>query len=107
MNVQLRRSWALSSGAVEALNWVALASMLVDHANRVFFGYASPWMLPVGRIAMPVFALVVAYNLARPGVRVERLLSRLVLFGGIGQASALAGSTFPPCGGWRGPAMRR
>lgn len=77
----LGQRWRISSGACELLKWLALASMLVDHVNAAVFDRSLEWATPVGRIAMPVFALVVGYNLARPGVDLQKILARLLLFG--------------------------
>lgn len=72
----------VSSGALEAIKWAALACMLVDHVNAVFYGRElGLWADVLGRIAMPLFAGVFGYNLARPGVDVARVLRRLVFFG--------------------------
>lgn len=84
MSTQLK-PFHLSSGACEALKWIALACMIVDHINNAFFAREMAWMVPVGRIAMPLFTLVLGYNLARPGSDPIRLLKRLLLFGLIAQ----------------------
>jgi hypothetical protein len=55
-------------GRTEALKWVALLLMTLDHINKYLFGGASPALLNAGRIAMPLFLTVFAYNLARPEV---------------------------------------
>lgn len=83
--VVVRTRFALSSGACEALKWLALASMLVDHVNNAFFDYSVDWMVPIGRFAMPVFSLLLGYNMARPGADHARLLKRLLLVGLIAQ----------------------
>ena len=57
--------WRLDSGTNEALKWLAFACMLVDHANTILYGRDVAWMYDVGRVAMPVFALVFGINLAR------------------------------------------
>ena len=59
----------VSSGAIEALKWLALACMVVDHVNAVFFARElGTWADVIGRVAFPLFAGVFGYNLARPGV---------------------------------------
>jgi hypothetical protein len=63
----------LSDGQLEALKWLALVSMLVDHFGRYAFGLGTDsWAFSVGRLAFPLFAFVLASNLARPGERVHR-----------------------------------
>ena len=74
-------AFRLSSGSVELLKWIALVAMVVDHVNAVFFDRSLDWATPVGRIAFPLFALVVAYNLARPGMDWRGFVRRCVIFG--------------------------
>lgn len=73
------------SRAADALKWVALASMTVDHVHAAFFQYAYPWATAAGRIAWPLFALVFAWNLARAwaslGARARPIFTRLILAG--------------------------
>lgn len=89
----------LSSGAVEALKWVALLAMVVDHVNAVFYGRElGAWATIIGRVAMPVFSIVLGYNLARPGADLARCLRRLLLFGAL-SVPAYA-YLFAFAGGW-------
>ncbi|MGV8955925.1 MAG: TraX family protein [Cypionkella sp.] len=77
-------TWHLSSGAVEALKWLALACMVVDHVHAVFFGRDLGMIATaIGRVAMPLFAIVIGYNLARPGIDLARLARRLLLVGAL------------------------
>ena len=71
---------SLSSGQQEALKWLAVASMSVDHTVKVFFG-APPWGVAVGRLAFPLFALLLAYNLTHRRVAPRRYLAPLLLAG--------------------------
>lgn len=57
--------FGLTPGAVELLKWIALASMVVDHANAYMFDSASVLAQAFGRLAFPLFGFVLAYNLAR------------------------------------------
>ena len=72
----VRIPWALpvlTDAHLEALKWVAFGSMLIDHFGRYAFGLGTDsWAFAVGRLAFPLFALVLATNLARPGERTER-----------------------------------
>lgn len=60
---------AVSDGALEALKWLALAAMTLDHLNTFVWGGRYPALFAVGRLALPLFVLALAYNLARPGAR--------------------------------------
>ncbi len=75
----------ISNGTLEALKWLALLFMTIDHANRFFFKGSIYAAYCAGRLAMPLFAFILAYNLARPGT-LERgiyvqTLKRLTVFG--------------------------
>ena len=83
MNAVAQHPLRISSGACEAMKWIALASMLVDHANAVFFSRSLAWAEPLGRIAMPLFAMLVAYNMARPRADLMRMLQKLVMVGAL------------------------
>jgi len=76
---------AVPDGTLEALKWLALVSMTVDHINTYLFDRAYAPMYAFGRLAMPIFGFVLAYNLARPGVLSggagTRILKRLLIFG--------------------------
>jgi hypothetical protein len=71
----------LSSGSVEALKWLALVAMVGDHVDAFVLGRQVPALAAFGRLAMPLFALVLAYNAARPGVDLRRLSMKLAAFG--------------------------
>jgi len=55
----------LSAGALEALKWLALVSMVVDHVNGYVFDGHFAIAQAFGRLSFPLFALVLGYNLAR------------------------------------------
>jgi hypothetical protein len=72
----------VADGAVEALKWIALLCMVVDHVNAALYGRELGLLADVvGRVAMPLFAGVFGYNLARPGVDLAKVQFRLVGFG--------------------------
>lgn len=76
----------VTSGSLEAIKWFALACMVVDHVNAVFFARQLPeWAAIVGRVSFPLFALVFAFNLARPGGDRWRVAHRLVIAGALAQ----------------------
>lgn len=75
----------LENGSVEALKWLALVSMTIDHINHFLFNMQVPVMSELGRIAMPLFGFVLAHNLARPDALQKRIhvrtMRRLFIFG--------------------------
>ncbi|QDL28234.1 TraX family protein [Stenotrophomonas maltophilia] len=75
----------LGSGARELLKWIALLTMTGDHVAKVVFGGYLPVVSELGRIAFPLFALVMACNLAQPGADLRKSIRRLALWGVIAQ----------------------
>ena len=84
MSMQLPRV-VVSDGTLEALKWLALLLMVADHTNKYLLHDASHTIFNCGRIAMPLFVFVLAYNLARPDAYKHgahsRTMKRLALFG--------------------------
>ena len=83
------RKWRIlgvtASRIAEALKWLALALMVLDHVNKYLYHSALPWVFPIARLSFPLFAFVLAYNLARPetisnGAAI-RVMKRLGMFG--------------------------
>lgn len=76
---------SLSSGAIEVLKWLAIALMTLDHVNKYVLHESVPFAFELGRIAMPLFAFVMAYNLSRPDTLArgtyQRSMRRLAAFG--------------------------
>jgi hypothetical protein len=81
----LHRPWAMADGSLEAIKWTALVLMVFDHVNKYIYAENLPGVFPIGRIVMPMFGFVLAYNLARPGALARgvhgRMLFRLTLAG--------------------------
>lgn len=75
----------MSSSTRELLKWVALICMTFDHVAKVFYSGYVPVLSELGRIAFPLFALVMAYNLAQPGADVAKSVRRLVAWGVLAQ----------------------
>ncbi|WAB93690.1 MULTISPECIES: TraX family protein [Pseudomonas] len=75
----------IADGSLEALKWLALLLMSGDHINKYLFNETLPWLFEAGRLAMPLFVFVLAWNLARPGALASgaysRTALRLTLFG--------------------------
>lgn len=73
----------MANGSLEALKWLALLLMLGDHINKYLLHDAVPALFDAGRIVMPIFAVVLGYNLARPGTLASgvhpRALARLTI----------------------------
>ena len=75
----------MADGGLEALKWIALLLMTGDHIDKYLFNGTKEMLFDAGRIAMPLFTFVLAYNLARPGAlergAYTRTMKRLALFG--------------------------
>ena len=84
----------LHDGAVETLKWCGLAVMTVDHAHKYGLIPAVPGLYEAGRLAMPLFGFVLAYNLARTpqaGRAVYlRVLGRLLVCGAVASIPFIA-----------------
>lgn len=55
----------MTSGGREALKWVALVLMTGDHVNKVLLDGSHPWLTDLARVVFPIFAVVLAWNVAR------------------------------------------
>lgn len=66
----------LSSGSIEAVKWLAVALMTLDHINKYLCGRNLPMAFELGRIAMPLFVLLMAYHLAQPGALAKGTIGR-------------------------------
>jgi len=75
----------VTSCARELLKWLAVILMTGDHVAKVIYGGYVPGLSEAGRVAFPLFALVMAYNLAQPGADVDKSVRRLALWGVIAQ----------------------
>lgn len=75
----------VDDGTLEALKWVALLLMSCDHIDKYLFNGTKEFLFDAGRVAMPLFVFVLAYNLARPGAlergAYPRTMARLAGFG--------------------------
>jgi hypothetical protein len=63
---RVHRPWVMAEGSLEAIKWAALTLMVFDHVNKYLYGETLPIIFQCGRIVMPMFGFVLAYNLARP-----------------------------------------
>lgn len=75
------------NGGLELLKWFALILMTGDHVNKYLFNETLPYLFEAGRLAMPIFVFVLAYNLARPNAlergAYQRTMIRLAVFGAL------------------------
>lgn len=76
---------AISDGAIEAIKWFALICMTCDHVDKYLLHASVPALYDIGRLAMPLFGFVLAFNLARPGMLESgmygRAMKRLAMVG--------------------------
>lgn len=92
----------LADGTVEAIKWLAMVLMTADHVNKYLLAESQPALFDLGRIAMPLFVFVLAYNLARRGALssavFHRTAKRLAIFGVVASVPYIAlGAVL---GGW-------
>jgi hypothetical protein len=77
--------WTMAEGSLEATKWAALVLMVFDHVNKYLYAEKLPVIFQLGRIVMPIFGFVLAYNLARPDALARgvhgRMMYRLILMG--------------------------
>lgn len=91
-------SLRLASGTKEALKWLALALMLLDHVNAHVLHGSQPWAFAAGRVVMPIFGAVLAHNLAHGDEAAAwRAVRRCLAFGALATPAfwALHGGWWP------------
>jgi TraX protein len=86
MNLTLERARSptyptLSPLAQDALRVTAIVTMVMDHVNRVFFAEGILVFTLAGRLAFPLFALLIAHNIHARGVSWRRYVVPLVIAG--------------------------
>ena len=78
-------SLVIPNGTIEAIKWLALGIMTLDHINKYLFAEKYIGVFDLGRLAMPLFGFVLAYNLARRGGLergiYNRTMKRLCVYG--------------------------
>lgn len=88
----------IANGTLEALKWLGLVLMTLDHVNKYLLA-GSNWVLfDLGRLVMPVFGFVLMYRLAHaraPASGVHARVACRLLVLGIG-----ATPVFVALGGW-------
>lgn len=74
----------IANGTLEGLKWLALLLMTLDHVNKYVFTWGLPGVGEAGRLVMPIFGFVLAYNLARANLGelgFRRVVTRLLTYG--------------------------
>lgn len=96
-------AWRMSDRAVETLKAIALVAMTLDHVNKYLLEGSQPWMFAIGRVAAPIFAVVLGYNLARAGAvasnAATRTAGRLFIVGAVASVPYI-GLGHTSAGGW-------
>ena len=95
----MSQSWTwprveLSDGAVETMKWLGLVLMTADHAQKYGLMPALSGVYEAGRLAFPLFGIVLAYNLARAKSHDHavyvRVLTRLLVCGALASIPFIA-----------------
>ncbi|NVE00166.1 TraX family protein [Massilia sp. BJB1822] len=73
------RALHIADGTLEALKWLALIAMTLDHVNTYLWQGRWPALYAIGRLAMPMFSFILAYRLAQPEALARGLPRRVVL----------------------------
>lgn len=72
----------ISNSSLTAMKLIGIAAMLIDHFNAFVNPDYNRTFFEAGRIAFPLFALVLGYNLAQiPSNKMPRIMLRLLIFG--------------------------
>lgn len=66
----------MSAFSMDAIKCVALIAMLIDHMNDILLSPSCLELYAVGRMAMPLFALIFAFNMAKQPSRAQELAKR-------------------------------
>lgn len=68
----------ITNGTIEGLKWLALIIMTLDHINKYLLHDSVLPMFAIGRLAMPLFGFVLAFNLARPETLAKGVYPRVI-----------------------------
>ena len=86
-NTRAPGSLYVDDGTIEALKWLAVILMVIDHTNKYLANASFRWAFDAGRVCLPLFCFVLAYNLTRVGVLEDggyrRVMKRTALVGTI------------------------
>jgi hypothetical protein len=91
----------LPSGSIELIKWFALVLMTGDHVNKYLYNGTFPFLYEAGRVAMPLFVFVSAFNLARPDALQRGVYGRcMVRLGLVGLPAAVPLRGLVSAGWW-------
>lgn len=76
----LNRIIKLNSGNIELLKLIAAFLMTIDHINKYLFNSTIVLFFELGRLSMPIFMFILAYNLAHKAT-FSRVINRLLICG--------------------------
>jgi hypothetical protein len=71
---------SLSSGQQETLKWLAIVTMVCHTTDMILFNTSFPALVWISRLAFPLFAFLIAYNLVVRQVKATRYLWPLLIF---------------------------
>ncbi|AKX51322.1 hypothetical protein AKN92_07305 [Thiopseudomonas alkaliphila] len=72
----------ISNNSLTAMKLIGTVAMLIDHFNAFVNPDYNQILFEIGRIAFPLFALVLGYNLARiPSDKLPKIMLRLLMLG--------------------------
>lgn len=74
-------SITVSDGSLESLKWLAAFVMVADHINKFVLSNRYSVIFDAGRVVMPIFVFVFAYNLTRLNHIPNKIYWRLFAFG--------------------------
>jgi len=74
----------LESNQIEFLKWIAIITMVIDHYSKIVLG-ENYILESIGRIAMPIFAFLIAHNYLFFTKNKEKYIGRLFFFALISQ----------------------
>lgn len=78
-NLQSLQRPTIHSGTLEAIKWLALALMTLDHVNRFVYGGTIPGLTEASRMALPLFAFIFGYNLSSPHHNHQETYKRAII----------------------------
>jgi TraX protein len=83
----------LPDASIELMKWIALGLMVLDHVNKHLFNERFTVIFALGRLALPLFCIVLGYNLSRPSINTKtyvRVLKRLAVYGTVASVPFIA-----------------
>ncbi len=78
MAIAAKKRQAITQGQLDALKALAMLCMLADHANWLVIAESSPLFRYAGRLALPLFVALLAYNIVHHAQKPWRYVGRLL-----------------------------